>query len=338
MNRVRRIGHGPVGIAAAAASLLGTALFRGTLTGTAGAWMLLEGAALAALTALTVRHASPGRAAAATVLGTAALAAQPLRMLDGAGASATEYVFFIAFGAVLGLAAAGAGLLVRLVARGRAGALEDVRRRERLALAAGLHDLVAHDVTGIVLDAQATRAEGGGGDAALERIERAGLEALAAMDRTVGMLRGEGTGSPGARTYGVADLPELADRFAETARLPVRCDLDPGAAQRVPRETGEAVYRLVAEALTNVRRHAPDAAGVAVTVAAGPANVEVRVADTGGARPGRSLPRAGGRGGTGLIGLAARVEALGGEFRAGPDGAGWAVEAALPVPSAAVAE
>ncbi|MEU6246232.1 histidine kinase [Glycomyces sp. NPDC047010] len=337
MNRVRRIGGGPAAIAAAAASLLGTALYRGTLTGAAGAWMLLEGAALAALIALAVRHAPAGRAWAAAVLGAAALAAQPLRMLNGAGASATEYVFFIAFGAVVGLAAAGTGLLVRLVARGRARALDDVRRRERLALAAGLHDLVAHDVTGIVLDAQATRAEGGGGDAALERIERAGLEALAAMDRTVGMLRGEGTGSPSARTYGVADLPELADRFAETARVPVRCDLDPDAAERVPRETGEAVYRLVAEALTNVRRHAPDAAGVAVSVTAGPAGLVARVSDTGALRSGRSLPRSGGRGGTGLIGLAARVEALGGEFRAGPDGAGWLVEATLPV-TALVAE
>jgi signal transduction histidine kinase len=168
----------------------------------------------------------------------------------------------------------------------------------------------------------------------LERIEKAGLQALAAMDRTVGMLRDEGgAAEPGTRTYGVADVAELADRFAASARIPVHRKIDPYLADRVPREAGDAVYRLVAEALTNVRRHAPHAAEVSVALTAEAGALRVRVADTGKRALMRHhrLGHRGGHGGTGLIGLAARIEALGGELHAGPEATGWLVEASLPL-------
>lgn len=330
----RRYRHSGAALGAAAAvSLLCMLLHRGPLTGFAGIWALVEFAGLAALVMSAVRHAPVRSAVAAAALGVLALGLQPLRMLLGASAMWTEYVFFIASGTIMGLVAVGIGAGRRLAARRRSRTLADVRRRERLALAGDLHDLVAHDVTGIVLDAQATRAEADPAQApeALERIERAGLEALAAMDRTVGMLRGEGDAGPGTRTYGVADVAELADRFGAAARIPVQQRID--ADLVVPREAADAVYRLVAEALTNVRRHAPHAGGVSVAVTAEDSALTVRIADTGTRGPARRqrLARRGGHGGTGLIGLAARVEALGGEFRAGPAETGWSVEATLPL-------
>jgi signal transduction histidine kinase len=316
---------GAAACAAAAVSLLCTLLHRDGLEGPAGIWVLLELAALAALIAVAVRHAPVRNAVAAAALGVVALGAQPLRMLLGASTMWTEYVFFLGCGTVAALA------VRRLAVRRRARALADMRRRERLALAGDLHDLVAHDVTGIVLDAQATRAEGDPAQApeALERIERAGLEALAAMDRTVGMLRGGQP--PGARTYGVADVPELVDRFAATARMPVRFDLDPDLEDRVPREAADAVYRLVAEALTNVRRHAAHATDVTVALTAAHGTLTIRVANTGPRASSGRLPRLGGHGGTGLMALTARYEALGGDLRAGPSSAGWLVEASLPL-------
>jgi signal transduction histidine kinase len=334
-SRYRRTGVAAG--AAAAVSLLCTALHRGPVSGTAGAWVLLELAALAALAVLAVRNAPAWPATGAAVLVTAALAVQPLRMLRDTDATWTEHVFFTAAGTFTALAAIGAGAAWRFAVRRRERTRAEMRRNERLALAGDLHDLVAHDVTGIVLEAQATRAEGDPAQApeALERIERAGLEALAAMDRTVGMLRGGET--PDARTYGVADVPELVDRFAATARTPVRFDFDPDLADRVPREAADAVYRLVAEALTNVRRHAPHADAIEVALTADPAALAVRVADAG-AREGvrHRLPRLKGHGGTGLVALAARFEALGGELRAGPHSGGWLVEATLPLAREAV--
>jgi signal transduction histidine kinase len=322
---------GAAACAAAAVSLLCTLLHRDGLEGPAGIWVLLELAALAALIAVAVRHAPVRNAVVAAALGVVALGVQPLRMLLGASTMWTEYVFFLGCGTVAALAAASVGVVRRLAVRRRARALADMRRRERLALAGDLHDLVAHDVTGIVLDAQATRAEGDPAQApeALERIERAGLEALAAMDRTVGMLRGGQP--PGARTYGVADVPELVDRFAATARIPVRFDLDPDLEDRVPREAADAVYRLVAEALTNVRRHAAHATDVTVALTAAHGTLTIRVANTGPRASSGRLPRLGGHGGTGLIALTARYEALGGGLRAGPSSAGWLVEASLPL-------
>ncbi|WP_158630380.1 sensor histidine kinase [Glycomyces terrestris] len=329
-GRYRRTGT--AALAAAAVSLLCTLLHRVPVTGAAGFWLLLELAALAGLAASAVRHAPARRAALAGALAAAALGAQPLRMLLGTSATWTEYVFFTGAWTLVALGAVATGLARRLAARRRERTRAEMRRRERLALAGDLHDLVAHDVTGIVLDAQATRAEGDPAQApeALARIERAGLEALAAMDRTVGMLRGGE--SPGARTYGVADVPELVDRFAAAARAPVVLELDPDLPGRVPREAADAVYRLVAEALTNVRRHAPHAGGVEVALTAHDAALEIRILSAGGREsPRPRLPRLKGHGGTGLLALTARFEALGGELRAGPGDGGWLVAATLPL-------
>ncbi|MER6004043.1 histidine kinase [Nonomuraea angiospora] len=335
-------GHRRTGVSAcvaAAVSLLCTALHRGPVTGLAGIWVLVEPVGLAALVSTAVRYARVRMAIGAGALGVLSLGTQPLRMLQGASATWTEYVFFLGCWTLAGLAAVTIGLASRLAARRRSQARAEIRHRERLALAGDLHDLVAHDVTGIVLEAQATRAEADPAQApeALDRIEQAGLQALAAMDRTVAILR-SGAAEPGARLYGVADLAELTDRFTATGRIPVHLDITPDLADRVSREAADAAYRLVAEALTNVRRHASHATGVSVTLTTEATTLRLRIADTG-SRPPASrpphLPRARGHGGAGLLGLAARFETLGGTLNAGPDRTGWLVQATLPLAEAA---
>jgi signal transduction histidine kinase len=89
------------------------------------------------------------------------------------------------------------------------------------------------------------------------------------------------------------------------------------------------VYRIVQEALTNIARHAPGARSVVVTVTHDPRQVMVEVTDD---APASRHHRPGG--GYGLVGMRERVEALDGKLRAGPlPGAGWAVQASLPVPA-----
>ncbi|TDB69656.1 sensor histidine kinase, partial [Micromonospora sp. KC723] len=209
-----------------------------------------------------------------------------------------------------------------------------VRREERLALAGDLHDLVAHDVTGIVLEAQASQVETGGtaDRETLGRIEEAGLQALAAIDRTVDVLCAD-DGEPRHGTYRVADLPALVGRFGN-GRTTVRTELAGDLSDRVPREIGDAMYRLVAEALTNVRRHAPHAREVSVTGFVDGENVlRFAITDTG--RAGRRTTGwRSRRSGFGLVGLAARVEALGGTLHAGETPDGWSVTAMVPLPSA----
>ncbi|TYC10528.1 hypothetical protein FXF65_31185 [Actinomadura syzygii] len=251
------------------------------------------------------------------------------------------------FTAPLGVTVAialGIGLYLRAVDARRSRALAAARRDERLELARDLHDFVAHHVTGIVVQAQAARFTAGSGaahspeqlDAMLGGIEKAGTEALTSMRRMVGLLRdaqhvdapdGEARGDGGAATRPVGDLARLRELVDGFTHPPAALTLAPDLGT-LPPEVATSAHRVVQEALTNVRKHAADAATVQVTLVRVGHDVEVAVRDDGRGR-GRRLPS----GGFGLTGLSERVGALGGRLRAGPrpDG-GWEVVAVLPVP------
>ncbi|MEU7942879.1 sensor histidine kinase [Microbispora bryophytorum] len=222
-----------------------------------------------------------------------------------------------------------AGLCPRLLDARRRAVADEVRRAERLRLARELHDVVAHHVTGIVVQAQAARliarkSPEKAGDA-LAEIEAAGSGALAAMRRVVGLLRDPdepATPAPGG-------LDELVGRFEAGGRA-VRLRL-PGEEETAtwPPEVAGTVYRIVQESLTNVSRHAPHARSVTVSVERDRETLTVEVADDSPRSPSRHHQR----GGYGLIGMRERVEALGGTLRAGArPGSGWSVLATLPVP------
>lgn len=289
-------------IAVAVVSLLADVVYSGPPQ-PPGLWAPVEFVALGVLLLSLARRAP----APAPVLVGLAATVLPLRMslhLPGDTVEASVVVVAASFAATVCVAAA--GLYLRLGDHRRRLAEARARRGHRLDLARDLHDLVAHEVTGIVVAAQA---------AALPDIEAAGLRALDAMDLMVGALRGPVS----QRVHGIADLPDVVRRFGATGTLSME------VVPEVSAEVSKAAYHVVIEALTNVRRHAPAATTVAVTVLSKAKLVELRIVNDGAAG---TQPRSGG--GTGLAGLRERVTALGGELHAGPHGSGWQVICQLP--------
>lgn len=228
--------------------------------------------------------------------------------------------------------ALGAGLGLRFVDFRRRAATDAVRQEERLALARELHDVVAHHITGIVVQAQAARIVAGRRpeslDATLTDIEEAGGEALTAMRRVVGLLRDTDDVATTAPTApGRHELTELVRRFdGHGPEVHLRLPADP--APWAP-EVATTVHRIVQESLTNIARHAGHARSAVIDIAHGPDGVTVMVTDD--APPGHTRPKH--HGGFGLIGMRERVEALGGHLSAGPGrDTGWSVRATLPAP------
>ncbi len=343
---------GRVSLARAAAGTAVLSLAADTVSfgkaGLALLWLPFEAVALLVLLERVVRHVPGSRVGLVGGLTGAAAVLLPLRFtLHAPQTGIKESVFLAALAFVPAAGATGVGLYLRSLDRRRAHAVALARREQRLEVARDLHDFVAHEVTGIVLEAQAAQLDGDSGPgehrALLHRIEQAGLRALDSMDRTVATLR-EADGRtweepPPTRPHGLADLPELIGRFAAMTAAEVTLSLEDEVAGALSREAEDTAYRVVLEALTNVRRHAPRAGRVEVCAArSADGAVELSVADDAG--PGAStgaLPRAlreqGGRpgGGTGLAGLAERVGAVGGALEAGPYAQGWRVSCRLPV-------
>ena len=227
-----------------------------------------------------------------------------------------------------GLTAVGAvvvGLHLRRQDRRREQVVAQARRAQRQGLARDLHDYVAHDVSEMIAAAQAGLVAGGDpatAAALFGRIEQAGQHALAALDRTVHMLVEQ---SPG-----LDDLPALVAGFDAAGSVHAGLSLDLLPAKSIPDDVSALVYRTVAEALTNVRRHAPAATAVHVAVTRAAADtLTVTVTNdlpAALAAPVRSTP-----GGRGLPGLAAAATAVGGRVDAGPHGDHWRLHAALPL-------
>lgn len=328
-------------LAAASVLSLVTTFARPPLeAGASAGWKLAEIAVLLAVLVPVARWSPRRPAAVSGALAAAAVALWTLPLLDSP--SWLERAGAVLLWTLPALAAVVVGGYPRWAARRARRAVAAARRFQQLELARDLHDFVAHDVSAIVVQAQAARfvADRDPRQAvlALERIERAGLSALASMDRTVRTLHDADGGPLGpSAPPGAGQLPPLVERFAAERDTACRFEAEPGGLDALSRETGVAAYRLVVEALTNIRRHAPGTARVEVTVrrpggAGGP--VEVRVANDAppGAGPVPSPLRR--RGGSGLAGLRERVEATGGTLTAGPvnggDGGGWQVAARFP--------
>jgi signal transduction histidine kinase len=218
------------------------------------------------------------------------------------------------------------GLYSRSIEQRRAEDARATRQAERDAIARELHDLVAHHVTGIVVQAQAARLVA---DArpdvtanALSSIERAGADALSSMRAMVGALRADRGDAPIAPTATLDDIRQLST--SGSSALPVVVSLD-AASEGLPSSVVASLHRIAIEALTNARRHGTGATTVDVAVACGPQHVTLSVTNDGAVVTDR-LP------GFGLVGIAERVAALGGQFQAGPrPTGGWAVIAVLPM-------
>ncbi|WP_461059519.1 sensor histidine kinase [Streptomyces pseudoechinosporeus] len=215
---------------------------------------------------------------------------------------------------------------------------EEARRRvaeERLRIARDLHDVVAHHIALVnvqagvaahVMDKRPDQAK-----EALAHVREASRSALNELRATVGLLRQ--SGDPEAPTEpapGLNRLDELVGTF-RSAGLPVEvARTDHGTA--LPAAVDLAAYRVIQEALTNVRKHAGTEAKAEVSVVRVGPNVEITVLDNG---PGDDAEaRLDENGGHGLLGMRERVTALGGSCTAGPRyGGGFRVHAILPVKS-----
>ncbi|GGW96385.1 hypothetical protein GCM10010383_27640 [Streptomyces lomondensis] len=286
---------------------------------------------LLSLLFVAVRHCPWPWALLCGVLDAVALLLLPVRYFRSLD---EEVLAFSVVGLVLvGITAGLAGYLRSLDYR-RTVAVGETRRAERVAIAADLHDFVAHHVTGILVQTQMARMMAARQpqdlDPVLAGIERAATEALASMRRTVGVLRDTGPEAADRRPVGdLAGITDLVEGFASPGQKAV-LHRDPAVCDDLPHEVQAAAFRVVQEALTNVRRHAADATEVTVRLACPGDRLEVTVADDG--RGGTQLPEAAHGGGFGLVGLRERVTALGGTLHAGPRaGAGWQVTATFPV-------
>jgi signal transduction histidine kinase len=204
-----------------------------------------------------------------------------------------------------------------------------VAAEERARIARELHDITAHHISVVTLQAGAARllAESGQmpGVELLSGIETAGRQAMIEIRQALGVIRSSPDGA--APLPGIEQLPDLVDRLG-SAGVDVTVD---GTAGPLPRSLGLAVYRIVQEGLTNVARHSA-AKTARVSLHRDQATLTVTVVDDG---PPRTV-RLTGPGGHGLTGLRERVGGYGGHLETGarPDG-GFELRAALPVPVAA---
>jgi len=208
---------------------------------------------------------------------------------------------------------------------------------ERLRIARDLHDVVAHNIS--VINVQANTAlhlidrQPELATAALTAIHEVSKQALAELRSVLGVLREPSGGAPLAPSPGLARLPDLAGS-AEAAGLTVHVEHD-GEHRPLPAEVDVAAYRIVQEALTNSARHSAGSTAT-VYVRYRQDDIVVQVDDDGttngpaAARPGR--PGKGGSGGNGIAGMTERAHALGGSLHAGPrPGGGFRVRALLPL-------
>jgi signal transduction histidine kinase len=198
---------------------------------------------------------------------------------------------------------------------------------ERRRIARELHDVIAHSISVMVVQAGAAREMLGrderGVAASLEEIQRAGRSALGETGRLLGLLRVEAEDAVEPQPS-AADLPRLADEF-RAAGLDVRLELE-GTPDGLPAGLDLSVYRIVEEGLTNALKHTPGAL-VAVRFRRRAGGVEVDLASDASSGP-RRLPS----GGQGLVGMRERVAVFGGSLTAAPtDDGGFLVSARLPV-------
>jgi signal transduction histidine kinase len=231
---------------------------------------------------------------------------------------------------------------------------EQARRRageERLRIAQDLHDVLAHQLALITVQANAGLAllknhQPGRASESLKAIKEAGNSALGELRSVLDTLRTDdvrtdnvSTGLPAASAARTpvpllsrtADLTLLADG-ARAAGLAVDVRHS-GREQPLPVAADRAAYRIIQEALTNAVRHAGPGTGVAVRIDHGDTVLRVVIDDDGRGSPPAAVPRGGGNG---LPGMRERAEAVGGTLAAGPQaGGGYRVTATLPLPGGA---
>jgi signal transduction histidine kinase len=197
---------------------------------------------------------------------------------------------------------------------------------ERTRIARELHDVVAHSVSVMIIQAGAARrtihADPDAAIAAMTTIEGSGRDAMTELRRVLGVLR-QADPADLAPQPSIGSLPDLLGGEDD---LPIRLDLadDLGA---LPSAVELAGYRVVQEALTNVRRHAGPVTKVDVRLCRVDDRLVIEIADDGRGAAADQAPE-----GFGLVGMRERISTVGGTLDVGPHrGGGWRVRAEIPV-------
>ncbi len=223
------------------------------------------------------------------------------------------------------LAAGEAGATAAVLLAEQQAETREAAGQERDRIARELHDVVAHAVSLMVVQAGAARLAHPGSPSrdALEAVERTGRQALIELRSMLGVLRDSGEAR--APQPDLRGLPALVDQV-RTAGLPVELQLT-GDVEGVPPGVALSAHRVVQEALTNALRHGgPVPTTVLVNCAAGAVEVCVRNGLPTG--PIARMPSSG----RGLVGMRERVDLHDGTLDVGPDGAAWLVRATFPLP------
>ena len=198
---------------------------------------------------------------------------------------------------------------------------------ERLRLARELHDIVAHSVTGIVLQAAGARRNRAAGEdqlrGSLELIERTGTQAMRELRRLLGLLRAPEGERPGASLAELGQLIELTEACQITVAVH-----ESGPPRQLAPELDHVAFRVVQESLANVIKHGGRGSTVELALGWEPSALHIDVVNRPGEGPAGGLPTE--NSGLGLKGLAERLAAAGGELSAGPDDTGFRVTARLP--------
>ena len=274
----------------------------------------------------------------AAVLATVVLIDVP-RLRDGAPPDEVVPAWFVlggvwGFGRWMRHRHRDAALLVARAEAAERGARERAEQavgEERARIARELHDLVAHSMGVIVIQAQGAQrvldSDTDRSRAALRTIESAGRDGLSEMRRLLGLLTDPAQAATVAPQPSLHTLPELVERVRSSG---LRVDL---AIEGDVRDLAPGVeltaYRVVQEALTNVLKHAPGAE-VDVRLCYERDRLHVTVHDGGSSAP-LPVPE---RGGHGLVAMRERVTLYGGTLVTGPDGDGYTVSAHLPLEDA----
>jgi signal transduction histidine kinase len=217
---------------------------------------------------------------------------------------------------------------VELVSRVAGDRTDDAIRRERARIARELHDVIAHGMSVMVVQADAARHGLDPADeetrAALTEIERTGRESLREMRRLLGLLRDGGESAAALEPQPGMTTVDALVQSVRQAGLPVDLRIS-GEARPLSPGVDIAAYRIVQEALTNALRHAGPARAT-VEIGYDDREITLRIEDTG-----RATGTARGPGGNGLIGMRERALLYGGSFDAGRRPDGFVVTASLPL-------
>jgi len=245
----------------------------------------------------------------------------------GLDSSAFGFTVLTSFGMVMvRVVVGGRDRALRLAERERQVAAREAVVEERARIARELHDVVAHHVSTMVLQAGAERRAVGSEETrdVLAGIEQVGRSALREMRRMVEMLRQDGPDELAPQPR-LGEVRLLVDQL-RSAGMDVSMAVD-GTPRDLPEGIELSAYRIVQEALTNALKHA-GGAGTRVRIGYGADALELEILDAGGttSEPGQVS------GGHGLVGMRERVAMYGGTFEAGRvRGGGFGVRVLLPV-------